>query len=262
MQEESGSRTVKSVSKAADIIEQLRKVQGGTVSEVADGVDLSVASVHSHLATLKQRGYVIQHENTYNLGPQLLTLGEHVRHNSSLYNASKEQVEQLANESGECAHLITEHDGNLYSIYEWFGANAVAVEFHNNKRERPLNHLHCTASGKAILAELPEEKIDSIFGDGELPKKTKQTITNRETLLEELADIRERGHAIADEEQMQGIRAVGASIKRSDVTVEGAISVSGPASRLSGERFREELPNRVTHMANICEVNLQTLTIE
>jgi len=262
MKDDTGSRTVQSVEVATSVIDHLRERKGGTVSELANAVDLSPASIHSHLATLKQAGFVVQHGNEYDLGPQLLTLGEYVRNHSELYQAAKEQVERLATESGESAHLIIEHDGRMFTLYERFGSNAVGVEYHDRKREKPLNHTHCTAAGKSILSGLADERVETILQERGMPMNTENTITDPEDLLEELAEVRDLGYAFADEEQMQGIRAVGAPIFGPRGEVEGAIAISGPVSRLRGSRFKEEFPEEVTRAANICEVNLQTVNVD
>jgi len=262
MNREGDQRTVQSVAAAADIIKQVRELEGATVSELADRVDRSQASVHTHLTTLQQAGFVVQHGHTYDIGPQLLTLGEYVRNQSELYQAAKEQVGKLASETAECAHLTIEHDGQLVILYERFGAEAVGTEYHDMKRQEPHDALHCTAVGKCILAELPAQAAEAIVENRGLPRYAEQTITDRETLFDELAECRERGYAFADEELMAGIRAVGAPIAGPDGGVEGAIAVTGPASRLRGERFREDLPRTVMNAANICEVNLRTAKIQ
>jgi DNA-binding IclR family transcriptional regulator len=68
--------------------------------------------------------------------------------------------------------------------------------------------------------------------------------------------VDERGFAIADEEQMLGIRAVGVPVMRVDGTPAGAISVSGPTSRLKGSYLTEELPEMVTRATNVTEIKL------
>lgn len=260
--EENARRTVKSVEKTCVIMDCLRERRGCTVSELTETVDLSAGTIHTHLATLKQRGFVVQHGDTYKLGPELLTMGEYVRNHDDLYQASKNQVEQLAKESEECAHLIFEHDGRLYALYERFGTQAVGIEFHDRKREEALSHLHCTAAGKAILAHLPNDRVKGIIEKSDLPARTQNTITGFDDLKSELEGVREEGVAYADEEQILGIRAVGAPILDQNEQVVGAIALSGPTSRLNGERFCSDLPRAVMQAANICEVNLQTTNLE
>jgi DNA-binding IclR family transcriptional regulator len=258
MPEEHGHRTIKSVDTACRLVKLLRERREATVSSLADDLDLAPGTVHTHLATLKDHGLVVQESGGYRLGPRFLTLGEFVRNHSDLYQAAKEEIEALADESGECVHLLTEHDGRLVPVYERFGENAVAVEYHNRKREEPVKHLHCTAAGKAILAYTPDERVEEIVDTVGLPPNTPQTITDREALFDELERIRERGYSVADEEQLQGIRAVGAPIRDSNGNARGAVAVSGPTSRLKGEHFESAVPELVTQTANICEVNYET----
>jgi DNA-binding IclR family transcriptional regulator len=253
------TRTITSVTNACDIIKHIRRHGEATVSEVAAEMDLTPSTVHTYLATLQEASYVIKEGGAYRLGPQLLTLGESVRHHDKLFRAAKEQVEELTQETGESVHLIIEHDGKLFGLYERFGENAVGIEYHNRKREQPLNHLHCTAAGKAILSELPDDEVEAIVEKSGMPRNTCQTISERDRLLEELETISERGYAHADEEQMDGLRAVGAPVVTPQTGVVGAIAVSGPTARLSGERFEEHIPNMVVQAANICEINLQTV---
>jgi len=262
MARQDSGRVIQSVLTAVDIVGHIRESNGVTVTQLADATGLAPGTVHTHLATLERAGYVVQRGTEYRLGPQFLTLGEHFRNHSELYQASKGRVEELADESGECAHLIIEHDGQLFALYERFGAKAVGVELHDRKREQPLNHLHCTAAGKSILAHLPDDRVRAILDRSGLPRNTPNTITDRETLLEELEQVRNRGFALVDEEQMQGIRAVGAPVVDSEESVAGALALSGPKSRLQGERFHTELPEMVMQAANICEVNLQTTDLD
>lgn len=261
MNQHDSSRVIKSVETAIAIVERIRESDGSTVTELAEQTGLTPGSVHTHLATLSYAGYVVQHGQEYRLGPQLLTLGEHFRNHSELYQASKNRVEVLAEETSEAAHLVIEHDGKLFALYERFGSDAVGVELHDRKREQPLNHLHCTAAGKSILAHLPEERVQNIIDKSGLPENTPKTITDRGELLTELDRVREQNFAVANEEQMQGIRAVGAPVIDGE-EVAGAIALSGPASRLQGERFHSELPELVIQAANICEVNLQTTEVQ
>ncbi|MFA9518259.1 IclR family transcriptional regulator [Halopenitus sp. H-Gu1] len=258
MSHQSGGRKIQSVDVSCSIIEYLRRVNEGTVSEIAEAVDLSPGSAHTHLATLRDYGYVRKSDGTYRLGPELLTLGEHVRNNDELYRAAKDGIEELAETTGESTHLIMEHRGRVLVLYQVFGDDAVGERYHAKKREKSLRHLHCTASGKALLAELPRDRIETIVAEHGMERKTENTITDLDELLEELDRIRDRGFSITDEEQTIGCRAVGASIMRSDGRVAGALSVSGPRSRMRDDRIHGELAERVIRIANVAEVNLNT----
>lgn len=257
MEETEGSRGVQSVATACDIINALQAEGGATVSELGDLLERSPSSVHAHLTTLKRYGFVVQRDDQYRLGPYFIPLGEYVRNHMQLYQAAKEVVDELAATTGEGAHLIVEHDGLLLSVYETFGSDAVGREYHARKREEAKRHLHCTAAGKAILADYPEERVREIAERRGLPAQTERTITDVDELLGELAEVAERGYAVADREQLQGIRGVGAPIENRNHRAVGSISLSAPASRLKDDVFREEVPEQVMHAANIAEINLQ-----
>lgn len=253
------TRTINSVTNACRLIEYLQHFERGSVTELSEETGLSPGTVHTYLSTLCEENFVMKEGSRYRLGPKLLTLGEYVRNHSDIYRAAKSQIEVLTEETGEGAHLIIEHDGQLFALYERFGQEAVGVEYHERKREQPLNHLHCTAAGKAILSGLSEKRVRNILDKRGMPEKTDHTITNVETLLDDLDEIRERGYAFTDEEQIIGIRAVGAPISLSDGQTVGAIAVSGPTSRLKDEKFRGAFPELVVRASNISEVNLHSI---
>jgi IclR family transcriptional regulator, acetate operon repressor len=94
--------------------------------------------------------------------------------------------------------------------------------------------LHCTALGKVLLA----------FGaatlpSGRLERLTSRTITSRTELDAELARIRRRGFAVANEELEPGLVAVAAPVRRADGVVLAAISVSGPSTRFGAARVSQ-----------------------
>lgn len=257
--QEDQSRQIKSVDRACQILEALGTRDGATVSELSDDIDLSGSTIHSHLSTLKEHGFVSQDETLYGLGPKLLILGEHVRNTSLLYQAGKEEVDALAEETGECAHLVTEHNGLEVSIYESFGEDAVGKEFYIKNREDPNRHMESTAAGKAILAHLGEERVEEIVDEHGLVEKTENTITDVDELHSTIETIRERGYAVNDEEEIPGMRAVAAPIFDGGGTVIGAVSVSAPVSHMKGEQFTETIPESILDTKNVIEINLETV---
>lgn len=252
------SRSVKAVEHAMAIIDALQQHSGLTLTEIANAVGLSPSSVYTQLSTLQQQGYVEKSEKVYALSPQFITIGERVRHQQPLYRAGKGAIQQLADETGEAAHLVSEFTGRLLPLYEVFGARAIGVEYHAKKREQLIRHLHCTASGKAYLANLSEERVREIIGQHGLLRKTPNTITDPDELFEELETVSKQGYAIADEEQMVGIRAIGAPIMRVDGSVAGALSLSGPTSRLKGDRLYNDLRESVLKASNMAEISLNS----
>lgn len=250
-------RHLKTVNTTVDVLQALVELDGAGVTELADYLDLSKAAVHNHLTTLQANRMAVKDGTTYRLGLRFVTLGEYVKHQSQLYEAGTGPTDGLARETGEYAHLMTEEHGRGIHIYKSRGSEAVAEDYHHLNLERP-DYLHYSAAGKAVLAHLPEEWVDFIVEEYGLPARTEHTITDSDELREELAEIRERGYALNDEEEIVGLRAVGAPILASDGHVLGAISVSGPTSRMKGDTFREQIPEQVIEAANIIELNIET----
>jgi DNA-binding IclR family transcriptional regulator len=133
-------------------------------------------------------------------------------------------------------------------MYTHAGPDAVKTDATIGKR----GPLHVSAAGKAILANLPANRRDQILDGIAVPETSE-----REALDSELETVRDRGYAFNDEESTSGLRAVGVPIRHRSDTVLGAISVSGPANRLTGDYFREELPNLLLGTVNEIELNIE-----
>lgn len=251
-----GPRTIQSVDTACTIIKFLRRTGGATVSEIGAEVDLTLGTVSTHLATLRVNDYVRKDGNQYELSPLFVTLGEHVRNHSDLYNAGTKEADRLSEETGEAVLLMTEYNGLKVSLYQAFGENAVGTEYHVRNREEPERYLHYSASGKAMLAGFPDEKVRRILDEHGLERRTENTITDPKSLREKLENVAEQGYAINDEEQVNGLRAVGAVIKGPDDSVLGAVSLSAPKPRMRETSFTEEIPDLVMNTANLIELNI------
>lgn len=250
-------RRINAVERAIDILELLRERDGATVTELAETIDLSAGTVHTYLSTLADRGYVRQRGDEYHVGLFVLPLGEYVRTHSDVYAAAKPVLDELAAETGEVTHLVVESHGREIPLYERFGTEAVGEALYEEIKGYPRRNLHCSAAGKAMLAHARPDRRETLLDDYEFAPRTPRTTTERSTLETELATIRERGFARNDEEQIIGLRAVGAPVEHAG-RVRGAISLSAPTSRLQGEQFASTIPERIVQAANVVEINLQT----
>jgi DNA-binding IclR family transcriptional regulator len=147
--------------------------------------------------------------------------------------------------------MIEEHGLGLH-LYLSEGENALRFDAHTGRRFT----LHNNALGKAILSEYPRERVEDILDEHGLERKTERTITDRAAFFEELDAIRDRGYARDNEERIEGLRCVAAPITV-DGSVLGSVSVSGPASRIKGERFDETLPETVVRTTDVLAINIQ-----
>jgi IclR family acetate operon transcriptional repressor len=243
---------IKSTETTFRIVEGLQALDGAGVSELADHTGLPRSTVHNYLSTLEQEEYVVNDDGQYEVGIRFLELGAYARNRRQIYEIAEPEVSWLAEETDELANLLIEEHGRGTYLQRARGEKAVQVEAHVGTRVS----LHSTALGKSILAHLSESRVDEIIEMHGLEPTTPKTITDRAELFERLAEIRERGYAIDDEERLEGLRCVAAPILSTEGRVLGAVSVSGPSHRIRDDRFRETLPNRILEAVNVIELNV------
>ncbi|WP_372911333.1 IclR family transcriptional regulator [Salinigranum sp.] len=241
---------LKSADKVFNIAEHLMAGGGKTVTELSNELDIPKSTAQVYLNTLYKHDFVTKADGKYVIGLGFLRYGIHALWNVAIYPEARAKVDELAESTGELAACFVEEDGDAVYIYGVEGDNAVRTDLSVGDRSA----LHCTASGKAILAHLPEERVDEVIDAG-LIRKTPNTITDPATLRDELAHTRERGYAFSDEESVEGMRAVAAPIVLNG-RVKGSISLAGPANRFVGERYKQTIPELVTGAANELELRL------
>lgn len=243
---------VKTTGTALRILEVLQELEGAGIAEITSKVDCSKSTVYKHLNTLVDERYVVKEDGKYYVGLRFLRFGEHARKRRKLYHIAKPEMESLAEETGEMSNLLVEENGRGVLLNRESSANAVSLDTDVGKEV----YLHSTANGKAILAELPRERVEEIVDRHGLPKATEQTTTDRGNLFDQLETIRERGWAVDDEERLEGLRCVAVPIVAPNGPILGALSVSGPVSRIRGERFHEEIPEKLLQVQNIIQMNV------
>ena len=234
------SKGIQSNETLFTIIEFLRENDGGGVTEIAAGTDLSKSTVHGHLTSLRDRGFVVKRDGQYRLGLQFFDYGQYVRNQYEIYGVAQDLVDELAAETGEIAGIVTEENGKVVYLYGRGGETDINVDSIIGS----ALYMHQNSGGKAILAHLPRSEVDAIIDRHGLPGRTENTITDREALYEELERTRERGYALNLSEDLEGIHAVGVPLIH-DGTVRGALTMAGPSYRVTRERCETELAERL-----------------
>ncbi|MFB6139124.1 MAG: IclR family transcriptional regulator [Halosimplex sp.] len=243
---------IKSTAMSLDVVEAVHELDGATLPEIVEQFEKPRSTVHDHLKTLTDAGYLVKDGREFHVSVRFLNLGGRARAKSRFFQVAEGEVRQLAMDTGEHANLMVEENGRGIFLYKVKGQRSVTLDTYEGMEV----DLHTTAMGKAILAWMDERRRDEIIDEHGLEPVTSETITDRDVLEEELADIRDRGYAIDNEERVDGVRCVAAPII-TDGSVVGAVSVSAPKSRMNGDRFDETIPSEVLSTANIIEVNLQ-----
>ncbi|WP_049893441.1 IclR family transcriptional regulator [Halogranum rubrum] len=244
-------RSLKTTIMTFKVVELLKAREGAGVTEVADELGIAPSTAHNHLSTLEAQQYVVKEGDTYHLGLRFIGLGNFVRTRKQGFGKAEHYTTVLSEES-ECRSIFTaeEHGRGVY-IHTAPGKHGVWTQSTVGKRI----YLHSTASGKAILAHMPRERVEEIVEQVGLPRETEQTIDDQADLFAELETIRERGYATNVEEQIEGVRAIGAPVLQPDGSVFGALSVAGPSNRMKGDRF-DELTEILLGIANELELSI------
>jgi DNA-binding IclR family transcriptional regulator len=246
--------TLSTIERGFEVVRTLREMGGARVTELAEELDMAPSTAHKYLATLAKERYVVKEGDEYHVGLEFLDLGTYVKNRKKGYRLSIPKVREIAEETGERAQFVVEEYGRgIYVHTEASDARAVLTD----RRAGVHRYLHSSAAGKAILANLPDYRVDEIIDEHGLPAETDQTITDRDELFEELAEISETNVAYNNEESVEGLRAVGVPIQGPEGLVLGSLSVSGPSNRLKGPLYTEEIPDLLLGHANEIELNIR-----
>ncbi|MCU4802693.1 IclR family transcriptional regulator [Halobacteria archaeon HArc-gm2] len=243
---------IKAAQTSFRIINTLRELEGAGVSTLAERLDKPTSTIYDHLRTLEKEAYVVKKEGKYYVGTRFLGIGEQARSRHRVYSIARQELDKLAEQTGEHTNLMIEEHGKGIFLYKTRGSEAVQLDTYDGMRVP----LQTTAMGKTILAHMPRSEVEAIIDRYGLPQITEHTITDESELFDELDQIAERGYAFDDEERVRGMRCVAAPILDEQEQAVAAVSVSGPKSRLRGGEFEEDLPERILRVANVIEVNL------
>jgi DNA-binding IclR family transcriptional regulator len=200
------------------------------ISDLAKRLGLAKSTVHRLASTLLDQGMLEQNagDGKYRLGLALFELGTLVRRKMDFTMEARPFLRTLMEKTGETVHLaILDHDSVLYVISL---ESKQALRMGSKVGTRVP--VHATAVGKALLAFQPEEEIARIIARG-LAASAPNTIVDGKVLQHELALVRARSYAEDDEESEVGLRSVAAPIRNDSGAVIAAISIAGPAHRMT-----------------------------
>lgn len=213
-----------------------------SLTEIAKAMNWPKTTVHGLITTLRDYNYVDQSPTSgrYHLGVRLFELGNLVARSWDIRVMAKPAMQALNSQLGEMVQLATEDKGEVLYLEKVDSSHMLRIVSEIGAR-LPM---HCSGLGKVLLAYKKPSEVKWIISKHGLHPMTAHTITDRELLEKELIKVRKQGYAIDDREVMDSLRCVAAPIFDRDGNVKYAISVSGLASNLQGERFdmaRDEL---------------------
>jgi DNA-binding IclR family transcriptional regulator len=219
------------ISKVLRILETLQGSSGGLgLKSICDLTRINKSTAHRFLKHLEREGYLIRTEaGAYLIGPRLAQMSASGNLSATLQAVARPILWDLWKSTQETVNLAVLDRGTVLYV----DVIESPHEFRLASRVGTRRSLHVTALGKALSAFLPPHERDDILSTVTFQPSTPHTIMNLVQLRQELGKIRRQGYAVDNEEAVLGARCVSAPILNSRNEPVGAVSVSGPVTRVT-----------------------------
>ncbi|WAH38029.1 IclR family transcriptional regulator [Alicyclobacillus dauci] len=228
------------ILKGVDILKYLAEQPVATgVSRIARDLGMNRATVFKLLETLQLVGFVHKRESdsTYSLGPGLARLAHRAYEQLDITTIAQPSLERLNNQTKETVHLGIEDENMVVYVSKLESKQAVRM----HSRVGNASPLYCTGIGKAIMSTWDDEKVHTYLRERELKQYTPNTITDANTLLKVLQDIRINGYAMDNSEHEMEVRCIAAPLYK-DGILYGAFSVTAPTYRMDDGTVQRYIP--------------------
>ncbi|WP_079154453.1 IclR family transcriptional regulator [Streptomyces subrutilus] len=208
------------------------------LAEVTAAAAVPKSSTFRILASLAEQGFVRQEgDGRYGVGPRLRGLSALVSGGEpASIGRILDELRQAA--GGQTVHLAL-HSGRTVTYVRKLESEQ---PFRTASRVGMRMPLHTTAIGKSILAHLPEEEVRELLTATGLAPRTERTVTSKEALYAQLAEVRSRGFALDDEENEPSIRCIGAPVLGADGRPVGGVSITTVTFLVSREEIEAYAP--------------------
>jgi IclR family transcriptional regulator, KDG regulon repressor len=229
------SQSVRAVDRALDILLCFtREEPARSLTQIAESIRMSKTTVHRLLATLENKRFITRDKVTgfYRLGFRFIEMASLVLQDVELHRWALPYLQRLSTEFGETVDL---------SILD--GSHVIYLEVIESPQRVKLAAAvgqrlpaFYTASGKALLAYLPEEMVEKIIADNLAESSDNESAS----IPDRIANLRataERGYAISEQEYEEDINAVAAPIFDKDHHPIASIAIVGPSFRLTKDRL-------------------------
>lgn len=222
---------VQTLDRSLDVLEVLAQAEEALgVTEIGNRISLHKSTVHRILHTLCHRGYVerVRDNERYQLGIKIVELGIRFFNDLEIRKVASPVLYDLAKLLDEVVHLVLPDEGEIVYIDKAESSHVVSMHSKVGRRAP----MHCTAVGKALLSTLPEEEVRHILEIKGMARYTPNTIVEPDALMVDLREIKVSRISVETEENEIGIICLGTPVFDYSGRAIGAISVSGPATRI------------------------------
>jgi DNA-binding IclR family transcriptional regulator len=222
-----------SVTRALGILNLLAAVSEPLgVREIARRLRLPPSNIQRLIKALAKAGYLEQTDATlrYMIGYRAFQVGNAFVAQNSLFSAVMPELYALADQH-ITGFLGVLRERSVVYLATVQSEGPIAI----THRPGSQTHLHSTAMGKALLAEMPDEEVRKLLGESPLPRVTPRTKVSLPSLISDLRRIRRAGYATSDEENRQGFFSAGAVIRDARGSAVAVISGAVPTATLKAQ---------------------------
>lgn len=208
------------------------------VKEVANQLSIANSTAHRLLKTLEEEGFIVKDNitNNYRLGVLILSLSSVITENMDIVKMSTNILNEISDKFRQTAQIGVIQNNHIYYVNRVDYAHPVlGVQIFYSNWKAPI---HCTSSGKVLLANKSKDKIDQII-NSELTQLTEKTVTDPEMFRKQLDEIRRKEHSITIDEHIDGICSIAVPIKEKSGTVIAALEVIKPSQQINGSKTDE-----------------------
>lgn len=248
--EETTKNPIQVAERLFQVIELLAEHGPMGIMELSGLLGFHKSTTHRLVTSLQYMGYIRQDEESlkYALSLKFLDIGSRILEQTNMAALIHPALKKLSEQTGETVHLV-QREGIEAVYIDKVESTASSIRMVSRVGSRiPL---YCSGVGKALLAELPDPQIRAVWDSSEIRRLTPHTITSFDALMERIGEVRERGYALDDEENEEGVRCIAVSLRDYHKEPVYALSISAPVGRMTDERilelrdrvlvFREEL---------------------
>jgi IclR family pca regulon transcriptional regulator len=238
------SEFVQSFDRGLSVIRSFNEARRSqTLSEVARATGLSRASARRLVLTMEQLGYVREEGGRYALTPRVLELGYAFLSSLGMPDLALPYLERLAETVQESTSVAVLDDTDIVYVARVPANRVLTISVGLGTRFPAVQ----TSLGRVMIAHRTDEEIEDLWNRSGRPMTTENTVANLSELKSRLAEVREQGWALNDQELETGVRSLAAPIRNGAGKVVAGVNVTAHASRNSVEGLVSEfLPELLT----------------
>lgn len=239
------------VERALAMLEAVaQEPEGLSNAEISRKLQIPKSSASYILRTLEKQAYLNRHPDTgkYRVGLKILSLSRGALSGIDVREVALPIMRHLMEKTSLTCHLAILDGPEAVYIEKVEPQGFIRMDTWVGRRMR----VHATSVGKALVAHIPQEKLEKIIADRPMEKRTAKTITTLPRLLKELEKVRTQGYAVDDEENNIGARCLGAPVFNQSGAIEASLGLSGTTNQVNTHtmpRIIEALKDAARHIS-------------